>query len=190
MPLLTVIAGPNGAGKSTAIAQLNPIGEVVNVDDIARGLEGSGDNRNLRAARVALGRIDDLLAGKADFNYETTLSSNHALNVMSIARHSGYRVELAYIILRSADLHVARVKQRVAQGGHDIPVDVIRRRYDRPLANLPAAVHLSDQVVVYDNTEPELRAVIRRSGTHTTLNTLPRWRTLDEQLARSIAAAF
>lgn len=190
MHLLTVIAGPNGAGKSTAISQLNPSGEVVNVDDIARSLAGTVSNRNLRAARLALARIDELLDDRADFNFETTLSSNHALSVMRAAKLAGYRVELVYIILRSPELHVARVKQRVAQGGHDIPPDVIRRRYDRSLANLPSAVQLSDQVVIYDNTEPILQTVVRRNGSETTFNALAQWRAVDAELARTIARSL
>lgn len=187
MPLLTVIAGPNGAGKSTAIRQLMPIGEVVNVDDIARGLIGV--SRNVAAGRLALARIEELLESHSDFNFETTLSSNHALHVMRSAAARGYRVELAYIILRSPELHVARVQQRVAQGGHDIPVEVILRRYARSLLNLAKAARLADQTIIYDNTEPELKTLISRTRTTVLLDALSEWRVVDDQLAKAIAAA-
>jgi predicted ABC-type ATPase len=189
VPLLTVIAGPNGAGKSTAIAQLHPPGVVVNVDEIARDLRPS-DEQNIRAARIALGSMEKLLASRADFNFETTLSSHQAIEVMRKARAIGYRLELAYIILRSPALHVARVQQRVAQGGHDIPVDVIQRRYACSLANLPKAVRLADQTIIYDNTEPELKTLIRRTRTKVLLDALHDWRALDETLAQPIAAAM
>ena len=187
-PLLLVVGGPNGAGKSTAIAQLRPPGEAVNVDEIASTLGGPTTGRNARAARLAIGRIDALLDARQDFNFETTLSSQQALNVMSRAKDRGYRVELAFIILRSPDLHVARVKQRVAQGGHDIPIETIRRRYGRSLDNLRQAVGLADQTIVYDNTEPTLRTLVRRTGAELLFDGLADW-IADPQLVRAITVA-
>lgn len=82
---------------------------------------------------------------------------------MATARAAGFKVELAFILLRSSDLHVARVRTRVAYGGHDIPTATILRRYDRTLANLPAAIRLADQVIIYDNTA-EPRVLCRMEG--------------------------
>ena len=84
---------------SRPIAQLRPAGEVVNVDEVAKSLDVPTAERNLKAARLALQRIDFLLGAGIAFNFETTLSSNQALQVMAKARAIGYRVELVYIIL-------------------------------------------------------------------------------------------
>lgn len=92
---------------------------------------------------------------RESFVYETTLSSHQALNVMRDARAVGYQVELVFVALRSVELHVKRVATRVAQGGHDIPEHVIRRRYDLSLRNLQTVASLADQIAVYDNSSEQ-----------------------------------
>lgn len=153
VPICTIIAGPNGAGKSTIVQELAPPGEVVNADDYARRLKPQDVAAASSAAgRQVLVRLEELIRDRQSFNYETTLSSNQSLKLIETARAAGFRVELALVLLRTRDLHVARVRTRVANGGHDIPVSTILRRYDRTLANFPEAVALADQVIVYDNT--------------------------------------
>lgn len=153
VPICTIVAGPNGAGKSTIIRELAPPGEFVNADDYARRI----NPQDVQAASTAAGRqvvfrLSELIRDQQSFSYETTLSSHQSLNLMATARAAGFKVELAFVLLRSPELHVARVRTRVAHGGHDIPVLTILRRYDRTLANLPAAIRLADQVIIYDNT--------------------------------------
>lgn len=153
VPICTILAGPNGAGKSTIIQELAPPGEVVNADDYARRLNPQDvEAASAAAGRQVLLRLHELIRDRQSFNYETTLSSHQSVNLMAMARAAGFKVELAFVLLRSRDLHVARVRTRVAFGGHDIPVATILRRYDRTLANLPAAIRLAHQVILYDNT--------------------------------------
>lgn len=153
VPTCTILAGPNGAGKSTIVAELAPAGEVVNADEYARRLNPSHPELvSATAGREVLRRLETLVRNRQSFNYETTLSSRQSLVLMNRAQQAGFRVELVFLILRSAELHVARVLTRVASGGHNIPATTILRRYDRSLANLPAAIRLADQAIIYDNT--------------------------------------
>lgn len=145
MPLCTIFAGPNGSGKSTALDQLDRTGEFVNADDYARRLDAKHPEEvSLLAGRQVLVRLSELIDQRLDFTFETTLSSNQSLAMIRDARQQGYRVELVFIGLRSPELHIARVAQRVAQGGHDIPPRVILRRYERSFANLAIALRSAD----------------------------------------------
>ena len=155
----TILAGPNGSGKSSIHELLDPVGEFVNADVIARAY-GLGEGP---AGRRAISRLEDLQRERKDFVFETTLSSHHSINVMRKARHSGYEVGLVFVALADVELNVRRVAERVARGGHNIPEDVIRRRYPKSIRNLARAVPLAHASVVYDNTghEPEMLVLIR-----------------------------
>lgn len=133
MPTLVLLAGPNGAGKTTFINQfLRERAEAfqfVNPDEVARGLGGAGAARDLAAGRRVLERLDELVAQRADFVLETTLASrSHAVRIRDW-KAAGYRFELIYLRLPSAEHSIARVAHRVAQGGHGIPEDTLRRRF-------------------------------------------------------------
>lgn len=150
----TILGGPNGSGKSTAFGRLQLPGKFVNADDIARGLgpDLSGGARALRSGKIAVNMIRQLIANGRDFVFETTLSSHHSLNVMRMAREAGYEVGLYFVTLNSPDLNVLRVRQRVSRGGHDIPEETIRRRYENSLEQLGKAIELAHAVQVHDNS--------------------------------------
>lgn len=138
---MVIIGGPNGAGKTTIARRvvLEAIGivEYVNADVIAAGLAGFAPERAAMAAgRIMLKRLDDLAQQRADFAFETTLASRTF--APWAARHSaaGYSVHVVYVWLRSPELAMERVKNRVRLGGHSIEPEVIRRRYGRSLTNL------------------------------------------------------
>lgn len=154
MAVCTILAGPNGSGKSSLFDLLRPVGEFVNADVIAR----SADLGKAQAARQAIRRLDAILHARADFVFETTLSSHHAIALIRRARQSGYEIGLVFVALASADLNVRRVAERVSRGGHDIPEDDIRRRYPRAFRNLGRAVPLVHGSLIYDNSGriPEL----------------------------------
>jgi predicted ABC-type ATPase len=140
MPTLVLLAGPNGAGKTTFInGFLRERAEAfrfVNPDEVARGLTGGGASRDLAAGRRVLERLDELVANRADFVLETTLATrSHAVRIRDW-RAAGYRFELVYLRLPSADHSVARVAHRVERGGHGIPEATLRRRFDVSLAYL------------------------------------------------------
>ncbi|ANL11973.1 MULTISPECIES: zeta toxin family protein [unclassified Rhizobium] len=165
-PILTVIAGPNGAGKSTIYKIVEPLGRFINADDIESALPAhlSKADREKAAARAALDAIRDLLSNKRSLVVETTLSGNWPIRLMREAKALGYRVELVFIVLDSPQRSIERVAFRVRDGGHDIPVDVLLRRYPRSLANLPAAAELADETAIIDNSAKKPRWVMKFEG--------------------------
>jgi len=141
MPNFYIIAGCNGAGKTTASFTLLPelldCREFVNADEIARGLSPfQPETVALEAGRIMLHRIDELLAKRVDFAIETTLATRSYAQTIRRAKSLGYSTNLIYFWLRSPEMAIERVKDRVRAGGHHIPEDVIRRRYRKGLQNL------------------------------------------------------
>jgi len=141
MPNVVVIAGPNGAGKSTLAPALLrdtlDIPEYVNADTIAEGLSAfAPEDASFDAGRVMLGRLHDLAEAGKDFAFETTLASRfYAGWLKKLQADPGYRVNIIFLWLDSVELAIERVKERVRSGGHNIPEETIRRRYDRGLEN-------------------------------------------------------
>ncbi len=137
MPDVIVIAGPNGAGKSTlAPALLRDtlnIPEYVNADTIAEGLSAfAPEDASFDAGRVMLGRLHDLAEEGKSFAFETTLASRfYARWLSDLKETSGYRVSLVFLWLRDVELAIARVAARVRLGGHSVPEEIIRRRFER-----------------------------------------------------------
>ena len=134
-PTVYVIARPNGAGKTTFSAEFLPdfvnCREFLNADLIAAGLSPfAPETQNLRAGRLLLTRIKELTGAKQDFGFETTLSGRSYVRLLNEMKNDGYRILLFFLWLPSADLAVARVKNRVRQGGHNVPEPVIRRRFE------------------------------------------------------------
>jgi predicted ABC-type ATPase len=140
-PTVYVIAGPNGAGKTTFASEFLPdfvqCREFLNADLIAAGLSPfAPETQNVRAGRLLLERIGELASERADFGFETTLSGRTYVKLLGDLRQNGYRVVLFFLWLPSADMAVARVENRVKQGGHSVPLDDIRRRYTAGVRNL------------------------------------------------------
>lgn len=140
MPTLIIIAGPNGAGKTTFareyLADDDRRFEFVNADEIARSLSRGTAQvaADVVAARMMLRRIDDLVGFGADFAVETTLANLTYAQKIPAWRRLGYVVSLAYLRLNSVDESIARVRRRVASGGHGIAEDVLRRRFSKSWA--------------------------------------------------------
>src|SRR5437764_1055473 len=140
-PSVIVLAGPNGAGKTTAsrtvLAEMLRVVTFVNADVIAQGLAGfDPDSAAIEASRIMLERLQALAAQRSDFAFETTLAGRTQAGWLKSLRESGYRVELVYFWIASADLAVSRVAERVRLGGHSVPEATIRQRYRRSLRNL------------------------------------------------------
>ena len=168
MPNLVVIAGPNGAGKSTAapllIGQRLGIAEFVNADVIAAELSPSApDAAAIRAGRIMLKRLDALAEAGADFAFETTLASRHfAPWIATLRRERGYRFHLIFLWLPDVEQNILRVAGRVRHGGHNVPAEVIRRRYAKGLANfLDLFRPIADSWALYDNST-QARLVAKR----------------------------
>ncbi|TBG52584.1 zeta toxin family protein [Rhizobium leguminosarum] len=160
-PCLTILAGPNGAGKSTIYEMVKPLGRFINADQIESALPSivAKADRERAAARSALKAVKFQLARKRDFAIETTLAGNWPIRLMQEAKDAGYHIDFIFVFLDSAERSLDRVEYRVKLGGHDIPPDVIIRRFPRSLANLPRAVKLADEAAIIDNSAREPRWV-------------------------------
>ncbi len=158
-PLVVVLAGPNGAGKSTSAARLlrgaYAVEEFVNADVIAQGLSAyRPEAAAVAAGRIMLDRLRYLADQRRDFAFETTISGRGHERWLRALRGDGYHSHLIFLALRSADLAVARVAERVRRGGHDVPEDVVRRRYSKGLRNLFNGYrHAVDGWAAYDNSD-------------------------------------
>jgi predicted ABC-type ATPase len=182
-PHVIVLAGPNGAGKSTAAPHLlrGALGvtEFVNADMIAQGLSAfAPDTVALAAGRIMLARLRELAAKRADFAFETTLASRSFAPWLASLAATGYSVHLLFLWLPSADLAASRVADRVRFGGHDVPEEIIRRRYHAGLANFFDLYRpLADSWRLYDNGDesgPRLIAA-GRGGVTTRVATPQLW---------------
>lgn len=138
MPEIIIIAGPNGAGKTTLASEYLPAMQqrlvFVNADEIARELRTHGPPRrqvDVRAARIMLGRIDELAAAGADFMFETTLATLTYARKIPQWRRSAYAISLIYLRLPSVAASLDRVRRRVEAGGHGIAEEAIRRRFEK-----------------------------------------------------------
>lgn len=139
-PTIYVIAGPNGAGKTTFAIRFLPeyvhCTEFLNADLIAAGLSPFDPNRqNIRASELMLQRMSGLLERRETFSFETTLAARSYRQKIIRWREIGYYVHLFFLWLPSADMAVARVANRVMQGGHGLPEETIRNRFARGVAN-------------------------------------------------------
>jgi predicted ABC-type ATPase len=140
MKKLYIIAGCNGAGKTTASYTVLPdiLGckEFINADEIARGISPfNPDKAAIEAGRLMLKRIKKMLETGESFAFETTLSTRSYLQFITRAKQLDYQVTCLFLWLDSEELAISRVQTRVREGGHNIPEDVIRRRYRSGLKN-------------------------------------------------------
>lgn len=168
MKRLYILAGANGSGKSTISKVLLPTEGIVyvNPDDIARELcPENPPSMKISAGREALRRIKDLLEMGASFAIETTLSGFGYVGVIQRAKSMGYEVTLAYVFVDSADFCLERIRVRVLGGGHDVPADDVRRRYNRSKANfLSVYMPLASHWMLYYNGGNDLLLVAHGNG--------------------------
>jgi predicted ABC-type ATPase len=172
-PTFWLIAGPNGVGKTTfAMKRLEAISgsiNFVNFDEIARGLSPLRPAAAEReAARIALSRVDHFIDTGSTFAMETTLSGNLQLRLIERARRAGLEANLLYFSARTPEICIERIARRVAEGGHDVPEDIVRRRFMRSLGNLPAYLVAADLWRVYEASGPTPALAIEGRRTHAT----------------------
>lgn len=141
MPNLYILAGCNGAGKTTASKTVLPeiwnCCEFVNADNIAAALcPAAPESVAFEAGRMMLERINFLIDQRADLSIETTLSTRSYVYLIKEARQKGYKITMLFFWLNSPEMAIERVVTRVEKGGHNIPADVVRRRYGRRIQNL------------------------------------------------------
>ncbi len=161
-----IIAGANGAGKTTAAFNLLPdvfeTVEFVNADEIARGLSPLNfEGVTFQAARIMLERLNELVKGNKSFAFETTLSGLTYLSFIEKAKEQGYEIILFFIWLESVELAKSRVAARVLKGGHNIPVEIIKRRYEKGVKNFNRYTKIVDDWYIFNNSGPGYELVAR-----------------------------
>ena len=159
MSCIYVLAGVNGAGKSTiGGAAFRAFGaDYYNPDEVARKLITSNrglqqTEANSRAWRAGLAMLERAIAGRLDFAFETTLGASTIPRMLAQAAAQGIEVRIWYAGLATAALHIARVRARVARGGHAIPEQAIRRRFEHSRLNLIQLMPVLTALRVYDNS--------------------------------------
>jgi len=159
-PIVTVFAGPNGSGKSTITLGYRISGAYVNADDIKRIYQLS----DLEAAQRAEAQRNALLHSLSDFAFETVLSTERNLLLLQRAKEYGYEVQCIYVLTCNVNINVARVRDRIADGGHDVPEEKIRARYVRCLELLPRLIDICDKIAVYDNSDRPMLLFSKEDG--------------------------
>ena len=150
---LYLIAGANGSGKTTLAHELlreEPGLIFINADEIAAQI---GDNAGIAAGRVLLDQANTLLADGKSFAMESTISGSYHLRILRKAREKGYEINMIYVFLDTIGLNIARIKNRVLLGGHNVPDEDVVRRYRRSMKNFEAAVANSDAWKLYYNSD-------------------------------------
>jgi len=167
VPYLYIIAGCNGAGKTTASFTILPemlkCKEFVNSDEIAKGLSpfnASNIAVAVEASRIMYKRVKELISISETFAMETTLATRSVVNLIREAQREGYFVTLLFFWLNTPELAIERVKMRVAAGGHDIPEQTIRRRYDAGIHNLfELYIPICDYWMITDNSMSPMQII-------------------------------
>lgn len=166
---LYIISGCNGAGKTTAsytvLPEILQCKEFVNADEIAKGLSPfNPESVAIEAGKLMLHRVDELLKRNETFAIETTLATRSYINLVHRAHNNGYRVIIIFFWLNSPELAIQRVAERVSKGGHNIPSDVVKRRYFAGIRNLfNIFMNNVDLWMIYDNSDTP-RNLIAKGG--------------------------
>ncbi len=151
MKTYTIIGGVNGVGKSSFTGVLcgetTDLGTIIDTDKITAELGGD----KLKGGKAAITRINQSLEMGVNFTQETTLSGSHTLKTIKRARELDYYIRLYYIGVNTADESIRRIKNRVEKGGHDIPTEDVKRRYNKRFESLINVLPYCNEVKLYDN---------------------------------------
>ncbi len=184
MPRLYIISGPNGSGKTTAsysvLPELLDCSEFVNSDEFAKHLSPfAPESAYITASRLMLRKVQYLFDRREDFCIETTLATRSLLKMARSAQRKGYYVTVLYFWLNSPEIAVARVAARVQAGGHDIPEETIRRRYQMGLNYLfHSYMPTCDKWILADNSNPPFQVVAEGSKKGLIIRDMERYNTI------------
>ena len=162
LPEVIVFAGPNGSGKTTITKMAKTVGEYINADDIKRTTLCSDIEAAIKAEELR----EYMIEQKKDFTFETVLSTERNLLLLQKAKEQGYFIRCIYVLTANADINVARVSARHALGGHTVPEDKIRTRYNRALKLIPRLIEVCDILHIYDNTIEPFRIFKKRKDVY------------------------
>lgn len=176
-----LIAGVNGAGKSTytkTIARKFPDFTVIDPDAIAKSMVSDISRigeKSVSAGKEALNRVRHCINQQKSFIVESTISGNVYLQYLQKAKQAGFRTILVYIALPNVGKSIERVRDRVKKGGHDIPVEDIKRRYIKSFKNLRKHIDHADIAYIYNNGEHYNRVANFRNGEIYKQFNIPDW---------------
>ena len=159
-PDIIVFAGPNGSGKSTVTKLARVINPYINADDIKRTIHCSDMEAALKAEELR----ETALSNQSDFTFETVLSTERNINLLKRAKEQGYFIRCIYVLTDNSEINEIRVLARESHGGHGVPTEKIRVRYDRCLKLIPELVKICDVMHIYDNTKEPYRIFKKRKS--------------------------
>jgi predicted ABC-type ATPase len=169
-PIVYVIAGPNGTGKTTFATQYLPkiadCRNFINADLIAKGLSPFNvDAAAMQAGRLFLENIREQVRRGTDFGFETTLSGIGYVKLFEELRKKGYALKLFFLWIPGVALSLKRISNRVRLGGHNVPAEVVKRRFVKGLNNLfNTYMGLVDYCAIFDNSSSAPKMVYERHG--------------------------
>ena len=176
MKIYTIIGGVNGVGKSSLTGVLasesNDLGVIIDTDKITASLGGD----KIKGGKAAIERINNSLAKGINFTQETTLSGSRILKTIKRARELDYFIRLYYVGVNSADESMKRIRNRVEKGGHDIPEQDVKRRYNKRFEDLVNILPYCNEVKFYDNENGFVEKAEYKNGELITKSkSIPEW---------------
>jgi predicted ABC-type ATPase len=167
-----IIAGPNGSGKTTFATEFLPdyakCSNFINADLIAQGLSPfSPQQVAIKSGKLVLEQIKEYSKNGLDFGFETTMSGVTYLKYFKMLKNKGYKINIFFLWISSPQLAIVRVKDRVAQGGHSVPIADIRRRFARSTEKFFKQYQLlADKWILFNNSAPKPKIIAKKRNMH------------------------
>lgn len=164
MKTYTIIGGVNGAGKSSLTGvlrtEMHDLGRIIDVDRLVARAGGDA----IAGGKLAIEQIDECLRDGICFTQETTLSGHRTLQTVRRALDAGYYIRLYYVGLDTVDESLARIRNRVAKGGHDIPAERVRQRFATRFSDVARILPYCNEATFYDNDNGFVAVATYKNG--------------------------